>query len=800
MSDLKRPLSAVPGDRISASDLDGRVSFPLYNNDLNLQDRLQTVDDELLLRVRNYRSGVVPDKAKEGDRWIDLSIGGIEKVCLESYDSNDLNKSAKWEVIKTTTLQDSEYGQIEELTSRGVAWVISSTVPESAGKSWIRANPDNANQIEVCTESYASTDGPGDFADLTSFRQAKWTESRETRARIFAIAVEALSSTVLSTYYQGGVPSEASTGDQWVDTSDSNTVRLCAKGYAATDGGGSDDWRKERWMLVDNAQASGENLPSGSERLSFYSSTLPSSADVGDLWIDNSSSLYLVRRCIVAYSVAGDPQVNWEEHVSEFERELCHHHSAGGDQRVNVFYSSFVGSDTYPSPTVIPEWGRLAPAKIGDLWRNVDPVSGAVVERRCVDEYDGYTEKGSPGHWDRISGTPGDLLNELLPRDGSRPMTGVLVSTSTTDASFSGGAVFAGRLQSDQEVSARYGGSDASPGSPSQASDLTTKAYVDAADNLKISSSEKGAEGGVASLLPNGDPNAGKIPDSQLPDYVLKGMKYAGTWNASSGSAPSATPAQGDYYIVTAAGTWNGTEYEPSDWVVYDGTEPYSDFGWDKIDNSESGKMKVSLSDTTFDFLDNKLSTAEGIQKAKLFPGMAETVQLALNLALLSQNSNPADSDTLLLHNGSSHHRVAISSLKNLFSALPKYGHGYHNSASGVSSVSCSISVPGIRDTAKSTVIEGFVTFSDHSAYRHKIYRNAGSSTWNIVGQTQHYATYGHADSIAGTTLNQILSSGSIVTTTLAFDPIDPDGITVTVSQDIGNAFMSIMDFATVTG
>ena len=55
-------------------------------------------------------------------------------------------------------------------------------------------------------------------------------------------------------------------------------------------------------------------------------------------------------------------------------------------------------------------------------------------------------------------------------------------------------------------------------------------------------------------------------------------VTYKGVLDASGGSYP-ASPAKGDYYIISVAGTISGKVYGIGDWAVYDGTV------WDKIDN-----------------------------------------------------------------------------------------------------------------------------------------------------------------------------------------------------------------------
>jgi hypothetical protein len=72
------------------------------------------------------------------------------------------------------------------------------------------------------------------------------------------------------------------------------------------------------------------------------------------------------------------------------------------------------------------------------------------------------------------------------------------------------------------------------------------------------------------------------------PFSLASSQLYIGMWNASSNTPNpnTETPAPGDYYIVSTAGTQNlsgvATNYLPGDWIIYNGTTS----AWDKIANS----------------------------------------------------------------------------------------------------------------------------------------------------------------------------------------------------------------------
>jgi hypothetical protein len=116
----------------------------------------------------------------------------------------------------------------------------------------------------------------------------------------------------------------------------------------------------------------------------------------------------------------------------------------------------------------------------------------------------------------------------------------------------------------------------------------------------KISSSEKGANNGVATL-----DAGGKIPVAQLPNSV---MEYKGNWNASTNSPSLAdgTGNAGDVYRVDVAGSQNlgsgSISFAVGDWVVYNGTI------WEKSLNSnavvsvngETGIVSLDASDLTY--------------------------------------------------------------------------------------------------------------------------------------------------------------------------------------------------------
>jgi len=94
-----------------------------------------------------------------------------------------------------------------------------------------------------------------------------------------------------------------------------------------------------------------------------------------------------------------------------------------------------------------------------------------------------------------------------------------------------------------------------------------------------------GAASGVASLGADA-----KLLAAQLPDSVLAGLKWQGTWNASSNTpaiASAATANSGFFYKVAVGGsssvpTGSAVTYGVGDWIISNGT------AWQRVANTES--------------------------------------------------------------------------------------------------------------------------------------------------------------------------------------------------------------------
>jgi hypothetical protein len=125
-----------------------------------------------------------------------------------------------------------------------------------------------------------------------------------------------------------------------------------------------------------------------------------------------------------------------------------------------------------------------------------------------------------------------------------------------------------------------------------------------------VQSTALGAANGVATL-----DASSKLTASQLPNSVLGGLVYQGTFDASTGkdasdaNIPGAAAAnKGFYWIASVAGTYNGLDFEVGDWLVSNGT------GYDEVDNTtvdQTARDAAEAAQTEAELLDAAYCTSE---------------------------------------------------------------------------------------------------------------------------------------------------------------------------------------------
>jgi hypothetical protein len=117
-----------------------------------------------------------------------------------------------------------------------------------------------------------------------------------------------------------------------------------------------------------------------------------------------------------------------------------------------------------------------------------------------------------------------------------------------------------------------------------------------------------------------------KILETYLPASVIGALKYIGTWDAlnNTPTLPSATTNNGNYYIVSVAGTYLSVSYGIGDWIVSNGVD------YQKIDNTDS----VS---TVFGRLGNVLANSTDYDA--FYPTLTDLPNLVANNAAVAANT-----------------------------------------------------------------------------------------------------------------------------------------------------------------
>jgi hypothetical protein len=98
--------------------------------------------------------------------------------------------------------------------------------------------------------------------------------------------------------------------------------------------------------------------------------------------------------------------------------------------------------------------------------------------------------------------------------------------------------------------------------------------------------------------------------DSAIGSAIIGTAVYKGAWNASTNSPTitSGAGTQGDFYIVSVAGTTSidgVNEWSPGDWILFNGTT------WEKVDNSQTIPVNVGTGVEVFKSLNGVTNVAD---------------------------------------------------------------------------------------------------------------------------------------------------------------------------------------------
>lgn len=138
-----------------------------------------------------------------------------------------------------------------------------------------------------------------------------------------------------------------------------------------------------------------------------------------------------------------------------------------------------------------------------------------------------------------------------------------------------------------------------------------------------------GNSGGVSnyeelSNLPsiNGTVLKGELTAS---DLGLAGLSYKGNWDASTQQFPSDKANDGDFWVITVAGSINNVSYDTGDWIIKSAN------GWQKIENFDS-VSSVNGKTGIVNLTDEDIDTYNGIKLNKELENIYDQFRLKQNV------------------------------------------------------------------------------------------------------------------------------------------------------------------------
>ncbi len=151
---------------------------------------------------------------------------------------------------------------------------------------------------------------------------------------------------------------------------------------------------------------------------------------------------------------------------------------------------------------------------------------------------------------------------------------------------------------------------------------------------------------------------------------VVGGMKYQGTFNASTGKdgvgTALPTPAVGNkgfYWVCTTAGTFSGETYEPKDWIVSNGAD-----GWSKVDNTDPiylGSISINLNGNAFQraALTGDVTASADSNTTTIGTGKVTEAKIAANAVTSSKIKDGAVTTVKIIDDAVTENKIADQSV-----------------------------------------------------------------------------------------------------------------------------------------
>jgi hypothetical protein len=242
-------------------------------------------------KVTTFFQNDAPVAEGVGDLWID---------------TNDGNKLYRWSGSAWVAVQDAGIGQAITAAATAEAIADSKIVsfyqnePPTAGAVgdlWIDTN-DNNKLYRWSGSAWVAARDAGIAAAQASAAQALTNAANAISA---AATAQGTADGKVVTFYQPGAPGAQAVGDLWIDTDDGNKLYR---------------WSGSAWNVVQDASigaaiaaASTAQSTADGKIVTFYQTSAPTAAAIGDLWIDTDDNNRLYRWSGSAWVNARDASI-----------------------------------------------------------------------------------------------------------------------------------------------------------------------------------------------------------------------------------------------------------------------------------------------------------------------------------------------------------------------------------------------------------------------------------------------------------------------------------------------------------
>jgi len=379
-------------------EITAKVVAVLHQTDLNLDTNITENEQLIAAKSDVFVDSTIPfGPIKLNDVWIDPSSNHQLRVNTNPY-AGGAGVIGDW-----TDAHDNEAKSAADAATIAAGTATQTFIQDAPpvaakfGDLWVET--DNNNQVNVCNETYLSTDGPAPFATLEEFRESKFEATQDEGALLLAAAVQGLQDGKINQFFQPAVPAEADARDLWVDTDAGNQQQVCTLSYLSTDFGppgfggfaNQTEAREAQWVdtrdQVAQAAADAADALADGKTETFFNATVPPAADIRDLWVDIGNS-NIVKVANAAYLITDGPapfatfdefrRSKWDDTTDPAAQLLANDAQATADGKSVTYFQD-----------AVPVGGPTTPVDKGDGWIDTDDNNRFRIARVAYLETDG---------------------------------------------------------------------------------------------------------------------------------------------------------------------------------------------------------------------------------------------------------------------------------------------------------------------------------------------------------------------------------------------------------------------------